>query len=94
MTAKDRSAFEAMNVLRQLKEYDDFDPTVYFGMAARQLLCRHGARAIILADAAIAKMRRHGDDAGCELWEEVRAAMDDFYDDEMAAPTPRFATLH
>lgn len=94
MTAKDRSAFEAMSALRALKEFDDFDPAVYFDMAARQLLGRHGAGAIILADAALLKMRALGDHEGCELWEEVRAALADYEDDEIEAPALRYATLH
>lgn len=95
MTVKDRSAFEAMTALRALRQYDDFDPAVYFDMAARQLLGSHGPRAIILADAAVVKMRALGDHEACELWEEVRAAILDFCDeDETDIPAPRYATLH
>lgn len=94
MTAKDRAAFEAMNALRALKQYDDFDASIYFTMAARQLLGSHGTQAIILADAALARMRAAGDFDGCALWEEVRAAMDDQIDDYDEAPAPRYATLH
>lgn len=94
MTAKDRAAFEAMTALRALKEYDDFDPAIYFDMAARQLLGSHGSRAIILADAVVVKMRALGDREACELWEEVRAAIINFCDDEMDIPAPRYATLH
>jgi hypothetical protein len=95
MNLKDQSAFEAMELLRELKKYDDFDPTEYFNMAARSLIASHGLQAFTLADLALIKMRMAGDDAGYELWEEVRAAMVDYYaDEEEAYPARRFATAH
>lgn len=51
-----------------MPETQDFDPAVYFEIAADTLLRRFGERALYYADEALKKMRRIGDDDGFDMW--------------------------
>lgn len=45
-----------------------FDPNVYFGHVAQNLLNKFGTKAVTYADEALKKMRLLGDDEGFEMW--------------------------
>ena len=85
-------AVEAITALRALMEYDDFDPGPIFDMVARNLLRSHGDTALIFADSALDRMRVLGDDEGYELWEEIRRAMNIYF--EFDEEEPRRVAVH
>ena len=45
-----------------------FDPNVYFGIVADNLLKNLGPKALVYADEALKKMKAIGDDEGFDLW--------------------------
>ncbi len=45
-----------------------FDPNVYFGYVADNLLKNLGPKALVYADKALSKMKAIGDDEGFDLW--------------------------
>ncbi|UTW55201.1 hypothetical protein [Kordiimonas sp. SCSIO 12610] len=45
-----------------------FDPNVYFGYVAENLLKNLGDKALVYADHALKKMRSIGDHEGFDLW--------------------------
>lgn len=45
-----------------------FDPNVYYGIVAENLLKNLGAKALHYADHALAKMKTLGDDKGLDIW--------------------------
>lgn len=46
----------------------DFDPKIYFGIAAENLLRNFGARALYYAEEALKKMRALEDQEGFDMW--------------------------
>lgn len=58
-----------------MPEMQDFDPTVYFDITARNLLRNFGDRALFYADEALKKMRALGDEDGFEMWLGIRAQL-------------------
>ncbi|GAB4120128.1 MAG: hypothetical protein Kow00104_03050 [Rhodothalassiaceae bacterium] len=55
-----------------MPELLDFDPNVYFRIAAENLLRNFGLRALYYADEAIKKMRALEDEDGFEMWLAIR----------------------
>jgi hypothetical protein len=45
-----------------------FDPNIYFGYVAENLLKNLGDKALVYADHALKKMRSIGDNEGFDLW--------------------------
>lgn len=45
-----------------------FDPNVYFGIVAENLLKNFGPKALEYADKALNKMKALGDDEGFDMW--------------------------
>lgn len=45
-----------------------FDPNIYFGHVADNLLNKFGGKALDYADEALRKMRAIGDDEGFNMW--------------------------
>jgi len=72
-------------------EIQDFDPTVYFDITAKNLLRNFGDRALYYADEALRKMRALGDEEGFEMWLGVRTQLEQRMRD---AAVPAGATLH
>ncbi len=50
-----------------------FDPEIYFGYVADNLLKNLGQKALSYADHALNKMRSLGDDEGFDLWLSIHA---------------------
>lgn len=69
-TSQQQHAAEAMTALAALRA-EGIDPAPYFALVADSLLARHGSAALRLADEAIARLTRKGDQEGEELWREV-----------------------
>ncbi len=46
----------------------DFDPNIYFGVVADNLLKNLGERALYYADEALKKMKLLDDDEGFDMW--------------------------
>lgn len=61
---------DAMTALGALRA-EGIDPTPYFALVADSLLARHGSAALRLANEAIERLTRNGDQEGEELWREV-----------------------
>lgn len=55
-----------------MPELLDFDPNVYFRIAAENLLRNFGLRALYYADEALKKMRALEDEDGFEMWLAIR----------------------
>jgi len=55
-----------------MPELQEFDPTIYFDITARNLLKNFGERALHYADEALKKMRALGDEDGLEMWLGIR----------------------
>jgi len=45
-----------------------FDPNVYYGMVADNLLRNFGTHALFMADQALQKMKALGDSEGFDIW--------------------------
>lgn len=65
-----QQASDAMTALAMLRA-EGIDPAPYFALVADSLLARHGSAALRLADEAIERLTRKGDQEGEELWREV-----------------------
>lgn len=74
-----------------MPELQDFDPEIYFGIAAETLLARFGARALFYAGEAQRKMRLIGDDDGFEMWTAIERRMVDRLRETCI---PEGATIH
>lgn len=60
-----------------MPELQEFDPEIYFGIAAETLLRRFGDRALHYAGEALRKMRLIGDEDGFEMWLAIERQMVD-----------------
>ena len=58
-----------------MPEMQDFDPDIYFGIAAENLLRNFGERALYYAEEALKKMRALGDDDGFDMWLGIQRQM-------------------
>ncbi|GAB4574757.1 MAG: hypothetical protein Tsb008_13220 [Rhodothalassiaceae bacterium] len=74
-----------------MPELLDFDPNVYFRIAAENLLRNFGLRALYYADEALKKMRALEDEDGFEMWLAIREQLIMKASGEIR---PEGATLH
>ncbi len=74
-----------------MPELQDFDPRLYFRIAAENLFRSYGAQALHFADHALNKMKMLGDEEGFEMWLGIHEAL---VETAIESELPHEATLH
>ncbi len=69
----------------------EFDPTIYYRIAARNLYRLYGQDALMLCDRALSKMQALGDPEGFDIWLGIHKAL---VETTVAEERPQGATLH
>ncbi len=74
-----------------MPELQDFDPRIYFRIAAENLFRSYGAQALHFADHALNKMKMLGDEEGFEMWLGIHEAL---IETAIESELPSEATIH